>query len=165
MTEEVFKDIMKKIDETDWETFFEKEKQERAKGIERVSNRAYLNWLLNDFLPKFENNMYDDEYFIYHTNEFSKTDIKNERDLCHFFSLLSVVANIQRVKEYYDDRFFEEYEYVFKYDNKFYEKNTIVGQGSITRISQIDKPDFCYIDLDLYFYKEENNVSQSKYKN
>lgn len=164
--EDWFKDAMKKLQETDWESIRQEEKREFAEGQRRVANREYCNWI-----ESFLNNLdepYNDESWRYktlkHKKEFTEQDIKNEDDLSHFHKFLNIVADIQRVKEYYDDRDFEEYEYVWKYNNKYFEWNVIVGQGSITTISIINKPDFAVIDLDLYFQREDEGNSMKKYK-
>ena len=164
--EDWFKDAMKKLQETDWESIRQEEKREFAEGQRRVANREYCNWI-----ESFLNNLdepYNDESWVYktlkHKKEFTEQDIKNEDDLSHFHKFLNIVADIQRVKEYYDDRDFEEYEYVWKYNNKYFEWNVIVGQGSITTISIINKPDFAVIDLDLYFQREDEGNSMKKYK-
>lgn len=164
--EDWFKDAMRKLEETDWESIRQEEKREFAEGQRRVANREYCNWI-----ESFLNNLdepYNDESWVYktlkHKKEFTEQDIKNEDDLSHFHKFLNIVADIQRVKEYYDDRNFEEYEYVWKYNNKYFEWNVIVGQGSITTISIINKPDFAVIDLDLYFQREDEGNSMKKYK-
>lgn len=164
--EDWFKNAMKKLEETDWESIRQEEKRKFAEGQRRVANREYCNWI-----ESFLNNLdepYNDESWGYktlkHKKEFTEQDIKNEEDLSHFHKFLNIVADIQRVKEYYDDRYFEEYEYVWKFNNKYFEWNTIVGQGSITTICIIEKPDFAVIDLDLYFQREEEGTPMQKYK-
>ena len=161
------KEVKKKIDETDWDSVFKREREELAQGQLRVANKTYCNWLTS-FLDDLKQ-PYDDESYAYKTlkckRELTEEDDKNEKDLSHFHKFLHIVADIQRVKEYFDDRDgFPEYEYVWKYQNRFFEWNTIVGQGSITRISKIEKPDFAYIDLDLYFQREEEGNPQKKFK-
>ena len=160
------KEIQQKIDETDWSEIFKREKEERKQGISRVSNKEYCNWL-----EAFINNLpkgYNDESWAYktleHNKEFTEEDLQKEKDLSYFYKFLTIVADIQRVKEYYDTRDFEEFEYAFKYNDKYYEYNTLVGQGSITRINQIEKPEYCVVDLDLYFKREEEGNPMRKYK-
>ena len=161
------KEVKKKIDETDWDSVFKRKREELAQGQLRVANKTYCNWLTS-FLDDLKQ-PYDDESYAYKTlnckRKLTEEDDKNEKDLSHFHKFLHIVADIQRVKEYFDDRDgFPEYEYVWKYQNRFFEWNTIVGQGSITRISKIEKPDFAYIDLDLYFQREEEGTPQKKFK-
>ena len=164
--ENVFKSIMKRLEETDWEYIKQKEKRKFEEGQRRVANREYCNWI-----ESFLNNLdepYEDEFWAYktlkHKKEFTEQDIKNEEDLSHFHKFLNIVADIQRVKEYYDDRYFEEYEYVWKFNNKYFEWNTVIGQASSTTIRFIEKPDFAVIDLDLYFKREEEGSPMQKYK-
>ena len=164
--ENVFKSIMKKLEQTDWETIRQEEKRKFEEGQRRVANKKYCNWI-ESFLNNL-NEPYEDESWAYktlkHKKEFTKEDIKNEKDLDHFHKFLNIVADIQRVKEYYDDRDFEEYEYVWKFNNKYFEWNTVIGQGSSTTIRFIEKPDFAVIDLDLYFKREEEGNPMQKYK-
>ena len=159
-------DIMKKIDETDWNEVFEREKKDCIQGQLRVANKKYCNWLIS-FLDNLSEE-YESESWAYktlkHKKPFTKEDENNQKDLHHFYRFLHIVADIQRVKEYCDDRFFEEYEYVFKYNNQYYEYNTLIGQGSITTIKKIQQPEFSFINLDLYFQKEDEGTSQKKYK-
>lgn len=159
-------EISKKLDETDWEMYHQKERQKRIQGQIRVANKEYCSWL-EQFIKKCKKG-YDEESFLYDTIEregsFTEEDIKKEKDLSHFYDFLQIVADIQRVKEYYDDRFFEEYEYVFKFNNKYFEWNTLVGQGSITSIRIIEEPDFCVVDLDKYFKMKDEGKNLSKYK-
>lgn len=150
---DIYKQIEDKLDKIDWDSFIKKEKEERIQGQLRVANKNYCNWL-----ESFVNNLpegYNDENWAYrtlsHNKDFTEQDIKNEKDLSHFYKFLNIVADAQRIKEYYDDSIFEEYEYVFKYNNQYYKWNTLVGQGSITTISKVKKPMFAFIDLDLYF--------------
>lgn len=149
----IIEDIKKKINKFNWDKFFEKRKKDYIQGQLRVANKNYCNWL-----ESFINNLpegYNDEAWAYktlsHNKDFIEQDIKNEKDLLHFYKFLNIVADTQRVKEYYDDSFFEEYEYIFKYNNQYYKWNTIIGQGSITTITKVEKPIFAFIDLDLYF--------------
>ena len=164
--EDWFKNAMKKLEETDWESIRQEEKRKFAEGQRRVANREYCNWI-EAFLNNL-NEPYNDESWAYktlkHKKDFTEKDIKNEKDLSNFHKFLNIVADIQRIKEYYDDRYFEEYEYVWKFNNKYFEQNTLVGQGSITTISIIDKPDFAVIDLDLYFQREDEGNPMKKYK-
>ncbi len=152
---DILKKLKEKIDNIDWVAEIEKMKKEKANGIAKISNIEYLDWLTIEFLPKFDNAIYEDESFLYNHENFTNKDLENEHDLHYFYDLLDVVANEQRVKEYYNDSDgFPVYEYVFKYKDKYYEKHTIVGQGSITFIQEIDKPDFAVINFDLYFKGE-----------
>ncbi len=150
---DIYKQIEDKLDKIDWDSFIKKEKEERIQGQLRVANKNYCNWLVS-----FLDNLYepfDSECWSYktlkHKIDFSEIDERNVTDLEHFYLFLHVVADKQRVKEYYDDSMFEEYEYVFKYNNQYYKWNTLIGQGSVTTISKIIKPIFAFIDLDLYF--------------
>lgn len=157
MTDETFNKIMKKIDEFDFSDYLKKEKQRVENGVKKVAKTSYINWLTQDFINKFEHNVYDSEFFLYHSKDFSALDIRNEKHLGYFDSFLDIVAKEQRVQEYHEPVLsFEEYDYVFKYKNEFYNRNIIVGQGSITRIKKVEKPDYSYIDLDKFFEKEEN---------
>ncbi len=150
--------LKKQLKNVDWATEIEKIKEQEAIGIAKIANTQYLEWLTTEFLPKCKNNRYEDESFLYNHDNFSEKDIENENNLKHFYKLLDIIANEQRVKEYYNDSDgFPVYEHVFKYKNKYYEKHTIVGQGSITFIKEIKKPDFATIDFDLYFSKGETN--------
>lgn len=164
----IFEKIKKRIKETDLDFIIKQEKLEMIKAQERVANEDYCFWI--EHILNHLAETYKDESWAYRTLKWkngytvNENDIKKEKDLEHFYIFLSIVADIQRVKEYYDDRFFEEYEYVWKFNNKYYEWNTFVGQGSITRIRQIEKPDFAYIDLDLYFKREREGDAMEKYK-
>lgn len=167
--EDWFKDAMRKLEETDWESIKQEEKRKFAEGQKRVANGYYCSWIAHilDHLDE----PYNDESWAYKTLKWKdgyvidENDIQNEKDLSHFHKFLNIVADIQRVKEYYDDRDgFPEYEYVWKFNNKYFEWNTIVGQGSITRISIIEKPDFAVIDLDIYFQREYEGNPMEKYK-
>ncbi len=150
---DLIKELKEQIDNIDWATEIEKMKAEKLAGIAKIASTEYFDWLTIEFLPKFENNTYEDETFLYCHDEFTEKDVKNENNLGYFYDLLDIVANEQRVKEYTGGYDFPEYEYVFKYKEKYYEKHTIVGQGSITFIKEIDKPNFAVIDFDLYFRK------------
>lgn len=163
---QTLKEILDEIRDTDWETIFKREEIRITNGQLKVANKEYCNWL-----ESFMNNLpegYEDEAWAYktlkHNQNFTKQDLENERHLSNFHTFLDIVADIQRVKEYYDPRDFEEYEYVFKYNNIYYEWNTLVGQGAITTIKKIEKPDFAFIDLDLYFEKQEEGNPMKKYK-
>ena len=161
--------MKKKFDELDWESIRKKEEQKFIEEQKRVANKHYCYWI--EALLECLDEPYNDESWAYGTqkwkNSYTTTvnDINKEKDLRHFHTFLNIVADIQRVKEYYDDRDgYPEYEYVWKFNDKYFEWNTLVGQGSITTIKQIGKPDFAYIDLDLYFEKEEEGNPQRKYK-
>ena len=159
--------IKKQIEQTDWESVKKEHERKFIEGQQRVGNEEYCRWIEN--LLKNLNEPYNDESWAYqtldHKEEFTEQDFKNEEDLSNFHSFLNIVADIQRIKEYYDDRdSFPEYEYVWKFNNKYFEWNTIVGQGSITTIRIIEKPDFAVIDLDLYFQREKEGNPMKKYK-
>lgn len=149
---EIIKKLTEKIKETDWKKCFQRYEEDRKRGQERTATQEYFNWFEN-FIKNCKGN-YDDESFIYETlksNEpFTDIDKKNERDLSYFYQNLQLIANEQRVKEYYNTDDFEEYGYVFKYNEVFYEWTTIVGQGSITYIQITNEPEYCYIDVDKF---------------
>lgn len=164
-----FEKVKKQIEETDWESVKKEQERRFVEGQRRVANRQYCHWI--EYILNHLNEPYNDESWAYETQDWkdgyvvTQEDNEREKDLNHFHSFLNIVADIQRIKEYYDDRdSFPEYEYVWKFNNKYFEWNTIVGQGSITRISIIDKPDFAVIDLDLYFKREEEGSPMQKYK-
>ena len=147
------KELKEKMNNIDWDLFIEKEHKKFINGQLKVANKEYCNWL-----ESFINNLpegYDDETWAYktirHNKEFTQEDLNNERFLDAFCKFLNIVADEQRVKEYHNDDFFEEYEYIFKYNNQYYKWNTLIGQGSVTTITKVDKPRFAFIDLDLYF--------------
>lgn len=144
------------IRDIDWDSFIERENKKFADGQLKVANKEYCNWL-ESFIDNLPDG-YDDEAWAYktirHHEQFTKEDLNNERFLNDFHNFLDIVADKQRVKEYYKSDDFEEYEYVFKYNNIYYVWNTLVGQGSITTIEITDKPDFAFVDLDLYFSKK-----------
>lgn len=148
-----FEKVIKEIRETDWKLIEQEEERRFIEGQKRVANKEYCTWI-ESFLNNL-NEPYNDESWAYktlkHKKDFTERDIKNEKDLDNFYKFLKIVADIQRVKEYYDDSCFEEYEYIWKFNNKYFKYNILVGQGSITTISIVNKPDFAVIDLDLYF--------------
>lgn len=165
--EDWYEEIKEKMDGIDWDLINEKEQKKFIACQKRVANTDYCLWI-ETILRKLDE-PYEDESWAYRTQKWkdnyviNEDDIKKETDLPYFHRFLDMVADIQRVKEYYDDRDgYPEYEYVWKFHDKYFEWNTIVGQGSITRIKQIAKPDFSYIDLDLYFKKEEEGCPQKK---
>ena len=164
---DIIEKIKKQIEQTDWESVKKEHERKFIEGQQRVGNEEYCRWIEN--LLKNLNEPYNDESWAYqtldHKKEFTEQDFKNEEDLSNFHSFLNIVADLHRIKEYYDDRDgFPEYEYVWKFNNKYFEWNTIVGQGSITTIRIIEKPDFAVIDLDLYFQREKEGNPMKKYK-
>ena len=145
---------------------FEEENKIYQQKLIKVSNRDYCKWL-NDFISRCKDNRYDDESFGYETlkvENLSQKDKVNEKVLDAFYRFLKIVAKTQRVAEYYDTRCFEEIEYVFKFNDKYFEYNTLIGQGSVTTIKLIEKPLFAVVDLDLYFRLEDEGIPMREYK-
>lgn len=164
---DILESIEKRIDEINWEEERQKREARFLDGQKRVGNKEYCQWI-EEFLENL-NEPYENESWYYgtlkHKKDFTQRDIENEADLSNFLNFLKIVADIQRVKEYLDDRDgFPEYEYVWKFNNKYFVWNTIVGQGSITRLYIIKKPDFSVVDLDLYFQREDSGHPMQKYK-
>ena len=150
---DILKKIKKKIEKIDINIFIQRIKKENIQGQLKVANKEYCNWL------EFLNNLcepFDSECWLYktlkHKTDFTKQDEENIIKLDYFYSFLHTVADTQGIKEYHNNNdICEEYKYIFKYNNQYYQWNILIGQGSVTIIQKIQQPSFSFIDLDIYF--------------
>lgn len=101
-----------------------------------VSSKEYLDWLEN-FSKK---GPFNDEDISYN-DEIDVIDKENGKIISYFASYIYSEAQIQSVFEEKQEGEFDEERFIFMYNDNFYEIWTIFGQGSITGINKIEKPD------------------------
>ena len=153
------KELQEKVNKIDWDDIKKQEKkkeQDKFEGILKVGTKNFFDWLPT-ILNKYQNNCYSAEESLYMVKtNWSKEDIDNERLICYLMDVLKIIADRQRVKLYSNCLDFEEYEYYYKYKDKFYIYEELYGQGSEIFIRKEKEPDFAYIDLDKFFkeYKD-----------
>lgn len=127
------------------------EEMERKEAI--VKSEEYINWLC-DFINIHK--YFSDETWLYKREEISEEDYSNVELISTFFYYIGELADKQFILEESEDGY--DTTYYFKVKNKFYEITTIVGQGAITSIKEIEySSEHLYILID-----EEVNSDELK---
>jgi hypothetical protein len=107
-----------------------------------VQSREYLDWIKDVLVRKTQ---YNDEYALYDKDEI---DNFNGSKLNYFMSYITKLANEQRIMNVPNiECMFEEANYVVRIDDVFVEVSLMVGQGAITFIQIVDKPNYAYVVL------------------
>ena len=106
---------------------------EHERKMNYVSSIEYLDWLFNFIQP---DEVIDDESAYYDMEE--GKDKENVMLFSILQEVISELAEEQDVPNILDeDNSFQAYNYIFQYKDKFFRIDTVVGQGSITFVSQV----------------------------
>ena len=125
-----------------------------------VRTKEYIDWLYN-LATSAENGFSDDSYLYAPENE----DRYNALLLSYFFGYVEELANKQHIEPTTNSDDFYSVVYKVQILDKFFEMETLAGQGSITFIKEIEKPENDYVVLSEtatgYFFdavKERANI-------
>ena len=146
---------IKNIDSKEFVEYLENIFKEERQNIEYVGHKEYFNCLINKFLLKFPNKIYDNEDFSYMDKGiFSNIDIENESKIYYVGDFLTLVRKKQRAQKDEEYSFpFEGTKLCFKFNNKMYVYFLMVGQGTSITIREANEDEIFKrnINLDKYF--------------
>ena len=110
--------------------------EEQEEKINYTASKEYLEWLYNFIKP---DKIYDDESALY-----LMTDSKDKENLLMISYLqkyIEVLATTQSIENKVDnENSFQALNYIFRYRDRYYQIDTMIGQGAITFISICKNP-------------------------
>lgn len=142
-------ELMGKLDDTNYmerchAIFMEQEEKWEAKR-KLVSSREYIEWIYNSLSSENEE-VFSDEDFAY------SDDPNKEKGLLlsQFLDYVDTLAEEQRVLNVPDkENEFETQNYIINVNDKYFAISMMCGQGSITFIHEVQKPNHCYVKMEL----------------
>lgn len=139
------------INEKDMDKFIDTYINDLENRRKKVSSKEYLDWI-EAFSKK---GPFNDEDIMYNS-DIDVVDKENGKLISYFASYVYSVAQAQSVFNKEEGGEFDEERFVFMYNNNFYEIWTIVGQGAITGVNNIEDPkDDNYVILGRDLTEEE----------
>ena len=112
----------------------EKEILEKEEKINSTGTQEYLDWLY-DFVEV--DKIYDDETALYEMDD--GIDKENLLRISYLQKLVDSKAQVQNVENILDkDNEFQILNYIFRYKDRLYQIDTMVGQGAVTFICVTD---------------------------
>lgn len=130
--------------ESNFKSFIDNYFKEIEDKRKNVSSKSYIEWLYN-FCDGINIKGFSDDDFLYKEK---CIDRQNSLLLSSFLDYVEDLAIQQRVLNFPNPKHeFETHNYVILIKDKFYEITNMCGQGSITFIELVEKPNFCYVKI------------------
>lgn len=123
--------------------WFMKQEEKRKAKRKLVSSREYIDWVYNN-LSSQNGEGFSDEDFAYSDDPNKDKGVL----LSQFLDYIHTLAVEQRVLNVPDkENGFETLNYVINIKDKYFAISMMCGQGSITFISEVQKPNHCCVRL------------------